>query len=73
VPADWPGGVRRVGGVSLVCCACMERGKAGADMTGSPETGADGKREDAVRLKPEARVPSRHPLAGRLVVVTKLL
>ena len=28
VPADWPGGVRHVGDVSLVCCSRMERGKA---------------------------------------------
>ena len=27
VPADWPGGVRQVGDVSLVCCSRMERGK----------------------------------------------
>src|SRR5262249_28363034 len=27
VPADWPGGVRHVGDVSLVCCSRMERGK----------------------------------------------
>ena len=31
VPADWPGGARRGGGVSLVCCSCTEREKAGAD------------------------------------------
>jgi hypothetical protein len=28
VPADWPGGVRHVGDVSLVCSSRMERGKA---------------------------------------------
>jgi hypothetical protein len=31
VPAYWPGGVRRRGGVSLVCRSCTEREKAGAD------------------------------------------
>jgi hypothetical protein len=30
-PYCWPGGARREGGVSLVCCACMERGKASVD------------------------------------------
>ena len=33
-PVYWPGGVRREGGASLVCCSCTERGKAGADTTG---------------------------------------
>lgn len=28
----WPGGVRRVGGVSLVCGSCTEREKANVDM-----------------------------------------
>jgi hypothetical protein len=51
----------------------MERGKAGADMDVRSETGVDGEREYAVRLKPEARVPSRYPLADRLVVVKKSL
>jgi hypothetical protein len=49
----------------------MERGKAGADMDVRSETGVDGEREYAVRLKPEARVPSRYPLADRLVVAKK--
>src|SRR6266567_4292452 len=31
VPEYWPGGVRHVGGASLVCGSCTERGKAGAD------------------------------------------
>ena len=30
-PVYWPGGARRRGGVSLVCCSCMEREKAGVD------------------------------------------
>jgi hypothetical protein len=32
VPVDWPGGVRREGGVSLVCGSCTEREKASVDM-----------------------------------------
>ena len=31
VPADWPGGVRHVGDVILVCCFRTERGKACPD------------------------------------------
>ena len=31
MPADWPGGVRHEGDASLVCCGCMERGKARCD------------------------------------------
>src|SRR6266496_6181196 len=31
VPEYWPGGVRHLGGASLVCGSCTERGKAGAD------------------------------------------
>jgi hypothetical protein len=27
----WPGGVRRIGGVSLVCGSCTEREKASVD------------------------------------------
>lgn len=34
VPAYWPGGVRRRGGVSPVCGICTERGKA--DREGLP-------------------------------------
>src|ERR687894_375920 len=34
-PAYWPGGVRYVGGASLICGFCMERGKASTD-TGIP-------------------------------------
>jgi hypothetical protein len=35
VPVYWPGGVRYVGGASLICGFCAERGKADAD-TGAP-------------------------------------
>jgi hypothetical protein len=38
VPFYWPGGVRREGGASLICCFCMERGKARAD-TANPYRG----------------------------------
>jgi len=31
MPVDWPGGIRRRGGVSLDCCSCMEREKASVD------------------------------------------
>ena len=31
VPAYWPGGARCVDDVSLVCCSCTEREKAGRD------------------------------------------
>jgi hypothetical protein len=31
VPVYWPGGTRRRGGVSLVCCSCTEREKASVD------------------------------------------
>jgi hypothetical protein len=31
VPADWPGGVRRRGDVSLACCVRVEREKARLD------------------------------------------
>jgi len=54
VPVYWPGGVRRVGGVSPVCRFCMERGKADADTAALAPEGAGGKRERAVRRKPEA-------------------
>jgi hypothetical protein len=33
-PVYWPGGARRGGGVSLVCCSCTEREKAGVDTFG---------------------------------------
>jgi len=32
VPMYWPGGVRRRGGVNLICGSCRERWKAGADI-----------------------------------------
>jgi hypothetical protein len=35
-PSYWPGGVRRAGGVSLVCGFCVERGKARVDTVDRP-------------------------------------
>jgi hypothetical protein len=65
VPADWPGGVRRVGSVSLVCRACMERGKAGVDTALPPlSRGAGCERERAVRQEPEALSTVAAPAGG---------
>ena len=44
VPADWPGGVRHVGDVSLICCSRTERGKA---CTGSAIAAVWRRREGA--------------------------
>lgn len=41
---DWPGGVRHVGVVSLICCSRRERGKA-CPGTGVPWMLGDGERE----------------------------
>jgi hypothetical protein len=49
-PCSWPGGVRHVGGVSLVCGCCTERGKACHD-TAAPVVG--GERERPEGWKPE--------------------
>jgi hypothetical protein len=60
VPEYWPGGVWHVGGASLVCGSCAERGKAAAD-TARPQRRA-GERE-----RVGAACPSldrrRHPAA----------
>jgi hypothetical protein len=53
-PVYWPGGVRHGGGASPVCGFCMERGKADADTAAVAPEGTGGKRERAVRRKPEA-------------------
>jgi len=47
VPADWSGGVRHEGDASLVCCGCMERGKARPDTTAR----AGGERETTKQQK----------------------
>jgi len=68
VPADWPGGVRHVGDVSLVCCSRMEREKACPGT--APWSG--GERECPKRADPARdRVPIRGALADRLVVAMK--
>ena len=66
MPADWPGGVRRVGSVSLVRRACMERGKAGADTARRPPFfgRGGGERERAVRQEPEALSTVAAPAGG---------
>ena len=70
VPADWPGGVRHVGDVSLVCCSRTEREKACPGT--APWSG--GERECPKRADPARdRVPIRGALADRLVVAMKLL
>jgi hypothetical protein len=54
VPVYWPGGVRRLGDVSLVCRACTERGKAGVDIAlGRCGSMGEGDRECVARRKPE--------------------
>src|SRR6266704_1128470 len=45
VPEYWPGGVRHVGGASLVCGSCTERGKTGADTARPDTVGGVGERE----------------------------
>jgi hypothetical protein len=54
VPADWSGGVRHEGGVSLVCRACTERGKASIDTAAAALGVAASERERAGRQTPEA-------------------
>jgi hypothetical protein len=77
-PVYWPGGARHVGGASLFCGFCTERGKAGSDngvrcclLTG----GRRGSREGERPATGIARrgVPMRNSLADRLVVVMMFL
>ena len=49
VPADWPGGARRRGEVTLACWVCVEREKARLDTAALVR---DGEREAPGRLKP---------------------
>src|SRR4029453_4349002 len=49
VPADWPGGVRHGGDVSLICCFRMERGKGRPDTA----TRQGGDRERPKRQQPQ--------------------
>src|SRR6266498_3579090 len=60
VPADWPGGVRHVGDVSLVCCSRTKRGKARPDTAACPMAG--GERECPKRAEPARGVST---VAGR--------
>jgi hypothetical protein len=50
-PTSWPGGVRRRGGASLICCSRGERGMARPDTAVGPVGGGD--REFLKRLKRE--------------------
>ena len=52
--AYWPGGVRRKGGVSLICGSCMEWENAGAD-TADPRQ--DVRRGEARGSPPDGRTP----------------
>jgi hypothetical protein len=60
VPEYWPGGVRHIGDVSLVCCSGTERGKA------RPDTAAlvGGERERPKRLQPQGTGYRRCGCAG---------
>jgi hypothetical protein len=64
VPVYWPGGARRLGGAILVCGACTERGKAGADTACLPSFGVAGERESVVRRKPETLSTVAAPAGG---------
>lgn len=50
VPADWPGGVRRGGDVSLACCVRVEREKVRLDTAALG--GRGGEREPPKRPEP---------------------
>src|SRR5664280_933984 len=70
---DWPGGVRHVGVVSLICCSRRERGKA-CPGTGVPEVlgaarGSVPSGDEPVR----DLVPIWGVLADRFVVALKFL
>ena len=60
----WPGGVRRRGGVNVVCGFRRERGKASVDTRPGRRSGWR-KRERAERQKPEA-LSTDATLAGGL-------
>ena len=49
VPEYWPGGARRVGGVSLVCRSCSEREKVSVDADGRRRRRLSRLREGACR------------------------
>jgi len=55
VPADWPGGVRHGGDVSLICCSWTEPEKAYSDTSSAVcagETGFSSGREVRWRTGP---------------------
>jgi len=72
-PCCWPGGVRRRGGVILVCGSCMEREKASVEtvVRGRRPQGRERERAEAETVGIEYR--SRRSLADRLVVAVKFL
>jgi hypothetical protein len=74
-PADWPGGARRTGGMSLVCCSCTEREKASVDTAGrSNGPPAPRPRQGTCRgSNRRHEVPLPRPPADRPVVATKRL
>jgi len=76
VSCFWPGGVRHEGGVSPVCCSCMEHGKARFDTAlhwVSVYGVVRGERERAQRRKPEALSTDAALPADRPVVAVKAL
>jgi hypothetical protein len=75
-PVYWPGGVRREGGASLICCFCMERGKARDDTANPYREGVvrRGERECTKQQKLlGVEYRSVHALADRLVLARKFL
>jgi hypothetical protein len=66
-PVYWPGGARRIGGVSLVCCSCTEREKASVDTDTAVHLGLFshpvGKRERAEE-QPKALSTDAAPAGG---------
>jgi hypothetical protein len=64
-PADWPGGARRIGGMSLVCGSCTEREKASVDTAGRSNGPLAPRpaRGDVPRQQPKA-LSTVAPLAG---------
>ena len=64
-PADWPGGTRRIGGMSLVCCSCTEREKASVETVccSNGPLAPRPARGDVPRQQPKA-LSTVAPLAG---------
>ena len=73
-PRCWPGGVRRRGGVILVCGSCMEREKASVDTRPSGVAGHTGRERERAEAETEGiEYRSRRLPADRPVVAVKLL